>query len=113
MKHDDRQFLKIINDIAREQGFVLPALDKNSSPSSDVVSTWATFLQACVRQGITLSDTRWERIVVNQRRRTSVFSLTAGPGGEVARADDPEDFRVGLQLLMGMLFSDTDTAVDD
>jgi len=97
MKLDDHQFLIRINREAARAGQPLPPL---AEPSSETLRAWGTFLEACLRNGITLSDQRWERISVASREPVTAFHLDgAGP----AHDDDEDDFRLGLQLLMGML----------
>jgi len=97
---DDEQFLKNLNRIAVENDFRLPVIDE-SPPSADTVAAWAGFLHICVKRGIELSDPRWERIIVSRQKPVTVFDLP----GATKRAKDG-DFKVGLQLLMGMLDTD-------
>jgi len=97
MKLDDHQFLTLINREAARAGGPLPPL---AEPSPDTLRTWGTFLEACLRNGISLSDQRWERISVVSRDPVTVFELSSAAP---APADDDDDFRLGLQLLMGML----------
>ena len=97
MKLDDHQFLLRINREAARAGRPLPPLVE---PSPETLRAWGTFLEACLRNGITLSDPRWERISVASREPVTSFHMdSAGP----APQDDADDFRLGLQLLMGML----------
>jgi len=97
---DDRQFLSNINKIAAEHRLRLPLIDE-SPPSGDVISAWAGFLELCVKRGIKLSDERWARLMIEKQKPVTVFELQ-GSGGQAPDAD----FRVGLQLLMGMLGDD-------
>ena len=57
-----------------------------------------THLETCVKKGIHLSDDRWQRVSVLSKTPHTVFVLEDA-GGDPG---DP-DFRVGLQLLMGLL----------
>jgi hypothetical protein len=97
---DDRQFLTSINKITAEHRLRLPLIDE-SPPSGDVISAWAGFLEVCVKQGIKLSDPRWGRLSIGKQTPVTVFELR-GSSSEPPDAD----FRVGLQLLMGMLEKD-------
>ena len=98
---DDKQFLTRLNQVSAEYNLQLPAITE-SPPSEEVVRVWAGFLHLCVKRGIMLSDPRWERITVLRDKPVTVFEL---PGATPRRKDD--DFKVGLQLLMGMLDHDT------
>lgn len=95
---DDQRFVRKLNAITREHGLVLPTLGPNEAPSSAFLAVWAKFLEICVKQGFSLSDDRWQHLAIDQKQRHSHFRLeTEGQG----RTD--EEFRIGLQLLMGML----------
>lgn len=95
---DDTNFIRRINEIARRNQLKLPSVKKGDLPPVEFLDDWALFLETCVRQGVALSDDRWKRVAVLSRTPHTVFVLeeTVGEGG------DP-DFRVGLQLLMGLL----------
>ncbi len=95
---EDKVFVSKLNTIAREEGLKLPFLTAGESPSSEFLDDWARFLEQCVKDGVQLSDARWKRLTVQSNVPHTRFSLDPGQ-------DDPEDpdFRVGLQLLMGML----------
>jgi hypothetical protein len=97
---DDEQFIKTLNRIAAEKKFRLPEITE-SPPSGDTIEAWAGFLQLCVKRGIKLSDPCWERVTVSRIEPVTVFEL---PGAAGRGTDD--DFKVGLQLLMGMLDTD-------
>jgi hypothetical protein len=97
---DDEQFLINLNRIAVENNFRLPVINE-SPPSVDTIAAWAGFLHECVKRGIALSDPRWGRITVSRQKPVTVFDL---PGATARPRDD--DFKVGLQLLMGMLDTD-------
>ena len=97
MKLDDHQFLVRINREAARAGQPLPPL---AGQSPDTLRVWGAFLEACLRSGISLSDQRWERVSVSSREPVTAFEL--GSGGP-ERDEEDDDFRLGLQLLMGML----------
>ncbi len=96
---NDQKFLSVLNAVSREHGFHLPVLKSGESPSSRFLEEWAGFLETCVRKGVVLSDPRWQHVTVESNSPHSRFALEAG-GGDPA---DDSDFRVGLQLLLGML----------
>jgi hypothetical protein len=100
---NDYQFLKSINRITAEHGLALPMIGDAAAPSAEV-SAWAGFLELCVKNGIKISDPRWRRLAVAQEKPVTVFELQG-------RSSEPTDtdFRVGLQLLIGMLEKDGDT----
>ena len=95
---DDGLFLERINEIARSQRLRLPAPRDLEAPSTAFLTEWARFLEDCVKKGIVLSDERWQRLTVESRTPHTVFALDP----HTTAAADP-DFRVGLQLLMGLL----------
>jgi hypothetical protein len=97
MKLDDHQFLERINREAARTGHPLPPL-ADQSPRN--LRVWGSFLERCLRGGVSLSDERWERVSVTSREPLTAFALS-GDDGE--RGEDDDDFRLGLQLLMGML----------
>ncbi len=95
---NDQRFLTILNTVSRERGFYMPVLKSGESPSSGFLEDWAEFLETCVRSGVGLSDPRWQRVTIESNTPHSQFALEAG--GEPT---EDSDFRVGLQLLLGML----------
>jgi hypothetical protein len=95
---DDELFLAKLNDIAREHTLRLPASREGEAPSAAFMIEWARFLEDCAKNGIALSDERWPRLTVESRSPHAIFSLDE----RTSAAADP-DFRVGLQLLMGLL----------
>jgi hypothetical protein len=95
---DDELFLERINDIARDHRLRLPASREGEAPSAAFLGEWARFLEDCLKKGIALSDERWPRLTVASRSPHTVFALEPA----ASKAADP-DFRVGLQLLMGLL----------
>jgi len=95
---DDELFLERINEIARDQRLHLPTPREGEAPSTAFLSEWARFLEGCVKKGIPLSDERWQRLTAESRTPHAVFALDP----HTSAAVDP-DFRVGLQLLMGLL----------
>jgi hypothetical protein len=94
---DDEQFIASINKVTAQGRLRLPVIDE-SPPSGEAISAWAEFLEQCVKRGIKMSDSRWERVTIGKHKPVTIFELH-GSSGE---PNDP-DFRVGLQLLMGML----------
>ena len=95
---DDQKFISRLNEISRNQGAPLPVLKRQEDPTGDFMSSWARFLEACVKEGIPLSDPRWQRLGVSDDRAYTHFTLEGDDG-----SDKDADFRVGLQLLMGIL----------
>lgn len=95
---DSDQFVAKLNRIAADLPGELPVLDGQKAPSSGVIAAWAAFLQRCVKAGIHISDERWQSLSMTRRGGVVEFSLEQPGHGE-----PDEDFRVGLQLLMGML----------
>jgi len=96
---NDERFISILNDVSGECGLCMPALSPGDSPSSEFLSDWARFLESCVKKGVELSDPRWQRVTIDTNTPHSHFTLDEA-------ATDPssdEDFRVGLQLLVGLL----------
>jgi soluble cytochrome b562 len=51
-----------------------------------------------------MSDSRWRRLAFEQQKPVTVFKLQAAN-----REPSDSDFRVGLQLLIGMLDEDVDS----
>lgn len=98
MALDDEVFLGKINEISRRNRLSLPAVKAGQLPPSAFLAEWAKFLEDCVRNGVPLSDERWQRLTVKSRVPQTVFSLEASSD----TGSDP-DFRVGLQLLLGLL----------
>jgi hypothetical protein len=95
---NDTQFITILNAVSRDRGLHLPVLTAGQSPSGEFLAEWAQFLETCVRKGVGVSDPRWQRVAVESNAPCSRFTLEAA--GETG---SDEDFRVGLQLLLGML----------
>ena len=102
---DDKAFVSHLNDIARQNAFKLPLLGQNETPDGEFLADWAKFLELCVKKGISLADPRWEQLRVEGETSHTHFALSAT--GTMSRSD--EDFRVGLQLLMGMLADKPDS----
>lgn len=98
MALDDDIFLSKINDISRRNRLSLPVAVQGELPPTEFLALWARFLEDCVKCGLTLADERWQRLTVKSRSPYTVFSLER-TGDSSA---DP-DFRVGLQLLLGLL----------
>jgi hypothetical protein len=98
---EDTAFLSKLNSIARLESLKLPFLQNGESPSGEFLADWARFLELCVKEGVPLSDPRWKRVTVSSNAPHTRFDLESGE----STPDDP-DFRVGLQLLMGMLGDD-------
>jgi hypothetical protein len=102
---NDQRFISILNAVSREHGLNMPLLGDDDSPTGEFLADWAHFLETCVRKGIVLSDPRWQRVTIEANAPHSRFTLEAG--------GDPSmdaDFRVGLQLLMGLLGREDDDA---
>ena len=99
---NDDQFLKNVNRITAEHGLALPMIGDTQS-GGDEVSAWAEFLELCVKKGIKMSDPRWRRLAVARQKPVTVFELQGPSSGPT-----DTDFRVGLQLLIGMLEQDQD-----
>ncbi|NIM19960.1 MAG: hypothetical protein GTO51_06920 [Candidatus Latescibacteria bacterium] len=95
---NDSQFISILNSITRKHRLKLPLLRADEPPSSEAISIWANCLKLCMKQGISLSDSRWKRVTIQDGEKCTTFSLEKSPE---PLPDD--DFRVGLQLLMGLL----------
>ena len=93
---DNDRFIRRINRILARRGEALPVLNAASARDSAAVAAWAAFLQECVREGIQLSDPRWQRLRVVQETPVTRFALE----GEDEEARD-EAFKLGLQLLFG------------
>jgi hypothetical protein len=97
---NDTQFLKSINQITAKHHLKLPVI-RDANPPGAAVSAWAGFLELCVKNGIKISDPRWRRVSFAKQEPVTVFELHAA----TAEPGDP-DFRIGLQLLIGMLERD-------
>ena len=99
---DDEQFLTRVNGVARQGRLSLPALDEGV-PSHAVVAAWAGFLEGCLRRGVELGDPRWRVLSVYRTEPVTVFTLSDEP-----HSPSDEDFRLGLQLLMGTFDKEQD-----
>lgn len=95
---DEAVFVYKLNEIARDHHLKLPVLKKRDAPSPKLLVEWASFLEACVKKGLSLSDPLWQRLRVESNSPHARFALE-GSGEE----PDDEDFRIGLQLLMGLM----------
>lgn len=95
---DDELFITKVNEIARKNHLKLPALKSGELPPSDFLDHWGRFLEDCVKTGIALSDDRWQRMTVRSKLPHAIFALD-----EISNQPADPDFRVGLQLLMGLL----------
>lgn len=98
---NDQRFISTLNAVWSEHGMQMPALRDDESPSSEFLAQWAGFLEGCVKKGIGLSDTRWQRVTIATDSPGREFTLLAGD-----ETQPDADFRVGLQLLMGLLGTD-------
>jgi hypothetical protein len=94
---NDPDFIRHLNDLSRRNELVLPIVAEGESPPAAFLEDWARFLEACVKRGIKLSDPRWQRLAVASNSPSTRFTLE----GDSERSD--ADFRIGLQLLVGML----------
>jgi hypothetical protein len=101
---DNEHFIARINRLLAERGTELPLMEPDSTPDSDAVAAWAAFLQACVKSGIQLSDPRWSQLRVVRRSPVTQLALEAG---DTKGRDD--EFKVGLQLLMGIFGAGDDS----
>ena len=101
---DDQRFISKLNQIARGHVTPLPVLKRQEEPTSEFMSSWARFLEACVKEGIPLSDSRWQRVGLSDDPTYTHFTLEADEASE-----KDADFRVGLQLLMGILDPDDES----
>ena len=101
---DDDLFIIKINEIARKNHLKLPALRSGELPSSEFLDVWGKFHEDCVKKGIALSDDRWQRVTVKSKLPHTSFALEHGSGEQ---ADG--DFRLGLQLLRGLLEAQNDS----
>lgn len=97
-KMDDKKFISRLNQILSEQGLSLPLLNSENARNADVVSQWAAFLEICLKSGIKLSDERWSRVNIKKQTPVTVLEIDQ----PVSKPEEP-DFKVGLQLLLGML----------
>jgi len=98
---DDKSFISKLNKIARDHELVLPALREDETPTDGFLADWTGFLESSVKSGIMLSDPRWQRLSILKNTPHARFSLEDDEG------DSPDpDFRIGLQLLLGMLEDD-------
>ena len=95
---DDKTFISRLNQILSENDFSLPLISEENARDADVVSEWAKFLEICLKNGIKLSDERWTRVNVKKQAPVTVLEIDR----PVSKPEEP-DFRVGLQLLLGML----------
>ncbi|HEX5132920.1 MAG TPA: hypothetical protein VFX92_10585 [Candidatus Krumholzibacteria bacterium] len=97
---DNNRFIAALNAALRETRLdpSIPAPAGNPA----AVAAWAAFLHACVGRGVSITDPRWERLVLRHAAGRPVLAL-----GDDARAgDEPgeaDDFRLGLSLLMSLL----------
>ncbi len=103
---NDAKFLSILNSITQEHRLKLSVLTRDKPPSSEAITAWATCLEQCIKQGIELSDPRWQRVTIVSNKKFTTFAIEAGS----EKVDDGE-FRIGLQLLMGMLDEDNNKSV--
>ncbi len=95
---DNDQFITRINRILGESGTTLPFPAPAETPDSEAVARWAEFLKACLKSGIQLSDPRWQQLTIVRHGSDVELTLESAGSGE------PDDeFKVGLQLLMGLL----------
>lgn len=97
---NDTHFLSILNAISRQHELTFPVGSATESPTGALLDAWARFLEACIERGVDLGDPRWQRVALGEATAHTEFTLEAtqdGPG------DSEADFRVGLQLLLGLL----------
>ena len=95
---NDQQFISVLNRVSQEMRLQMPILEAPESATSEFLGEWAAFLEGCVKRGLGLSDDRWQRVAIESNTPHSRFTLDAAE--DLSR---DSDFRVGLQLLLGML----------
>jgi len=94
---DDSQFTNILNRLSHEKRIDIRRFHSKTPKGADV-SSWVDLLQSAIREGVALSDPRWRRLTVENRRDRTVFALRAAD-----QTEPDEDFRLGLQLFMTIL----------
>jgi hypothetical protein len=95
---DEDVFVLKLNEIARDHHLKLPVLKRDETLSPKFMEQWAGFLEACLRKGLPLSDPMWQRLRVDSNSPHARFALEGS--GE---PPDDADFRIGLQLLIGLM----------
>jgi len=93
---DDETFINRLNQIAKLGGLKLPNLGEGGAPTPQGLSRWSSFLSECLRAGVSLADPRWKRVSIDNSGPYTTFILEN-------RKTADTDFRVGLQLLLGLL----------
>jgi len=97
---DDVHFLRKLNEHAVRERLNKKLIERPDDDS--YVDRWVSFMASCLRDGLALSDERWSRLVVRDSGPAIRFELAAGSPEEGRDAD----FRLGLQLLVGLLGTD-------
>jgi len=100
---DDKKFISRLNQILFENDFSLPLISEANVRDAEVISEWAKFLEICLKRGIKLTDERWARVNIKKQSPVTVLEIDR----PIDKRDEP-DFRVGLQLLLGMLEEEED-----
>jgi hypothetical protein len=101
---NDKEFTGTLNTLSRELGLVMPTLQEDEAPPDGFLADWAHFLESAVKRGVKVSDPRWQRLTVVSNAPCVRFDIQ----GVNKRPDS--DFRIGLQLLVGMLDPEDETA---
>lgn len=99
---NDRQFLRILNDVAASMAFA-PLEPVAGRSEAEAVQMWAEFLRKCVEKGVSVGDARWRLLEVHRVAGRPRFLL---PAAEGTPEESRDDFSVGLALLMGVLHPD-------
>jgi hypothetical protein len=105
---DDGLFLAKLNQISKEHHLKIPLLTSDEPPTSEEITNWASFVESCVKRGVSMGDPRWKRVTIESRVPHTTFSLEGG-------CEEPpdRDFRVGLQLFLGILERDEELTEQD
>ncbi|HET6349331.1 MAG TPA: hypothetical protein VFH88_09650 [Candidatus Krumholzibacteria bacterium] len=96
---NDRRFTSILNEVAAEMAHA-PLEPSVGRSETEAVRLWADFLRRCVAKGVSVGDPRWDRLEVHRAGGHPVFRL---PRGVDSGKATPDDFSVGLALLMSVL----------
>lgn len=94
---NDKQFTGTLNTLSREFRLVMPELQEDEAPPDGFLADWAHFLETAVKRGVKVSDPRWQRLRILSNDPCVRFDIQ----NDDRRPDS--DFRIGLQLLVGML----------
>jgi hypothetical protein len=99
---NDRRFLTVLNDALA--GMPSSPLEAGAGRTeAEAIHLWADFLRLCVKKGVSVGDPRWHVLEVHRAAGRVRFRL---PSPSRERAQTPDDFSVGLALLMAVLHPD-------